>query len=862
MISILTKTALALSLASPISALADDDLSNATNEEVVVLDANSENVAAARKEAVADGENGAISNADATVLDEIVVTDTAGGGAFIDQNKLRNLATPTNSITDSLRSRSNIQFFQGSRSSAQGGEIAPPQISIAGGRHYENNFMLSGISNNNNINPLGLGTSNEARSGGKSASVTGESQSFFIDTSLVDSVAVYTENISAEYGSFTGGVVDAKLRDARDDRWHIMAKYRYTKASWAEFYPNDTQEDIEYARSRDNYQPEFNKYEFNAALDGPVGDHVGAIFSYAKQHSKVPLWSEYFINSGDKERQTQYRVSENFMARLNTKDIDSFDSSLTFIYAPYTEYLFQPRPRYGDYDNKGGGLSVAYDMKNHLGAGLLKTAFSYQETELSREAETNYYFYNLKKGVGGMDWSTSATGATGNMGAFGAVEQTKRSFIFKETIDFDDIATGFVTHEVKAGLDAELGKAHYKSSGSTTYGQAGGVETNLSAVGGIENGVAYGQWAKQKVVNLPQDNEVGYANAAIFLEDAAHIDRFTIRPGVRVSTDTLTNNIDVAPRLFANADIFNDDALNVFGGYNRYYGAQILAYAIMRDSSVTYSRAAWNAAWNQTATSETRYGLGDLRTPHSDEFNIGASFKHGDAIFGLSYLDRRHKDQIRAKTETVSGVTNREHTNEGKTHYWGATASAAIKYDLGATKHVSELSATKSDTTTNMRGPSGFSDADGATVSLTHATLDGSRVAIDDLPATHFNSPWVITYSHTIEAFKDLHIGALARYEKGGSGLKTAPTGTTPIHTGDDGLPATIYYTKDYRDTFVVDLSVGYDIKIGDHTFALGLEVLNLFNRKNEVTSQSSGTSVSDEYSMGRQYYANVRYEF
>jgi outer membrane receptor protein involved in Fe transport len=39
--------------------------------------------------------------------------------------------------------------------------------------------------------------------------------------------------------------------------------------------------------------------------------------------------------------------------------------------------------------------------------------------------------------------------------------------------------------------------------------------------------------------------------------------------------------------------------------------------------------------------------------------------------------------------------------------------------------------------------------------------------------------------------------------------------------------------------------------------------VLNLFNRKNEVTSQSGGSaSPSDEYSMGRQYYASARYEF
>ncbi|MDR1460518.1 MAG: Plug domain-containing protein [Campylobacteraceae bacterium] len=196
-------------------------------------------------------------------------------GYVVNGEKIANTPTPTNSITDALRSNSNIQFSQNSRSSARGGEIAPPKVSIRGSMHYENNFMINGVSNNNNINPGGL--ENNAFSDFPSS----EAQSLFLDTSLVDSISVYTEAISAEYGSFTGGVVDAKLKNAQMDRWHMMSNFRYTKDSWAKYHLSETQKNTAYA-TNERYQPEFNKYEYNVAFNGPVNDYLGLILSYGK----------------------------------------------------------------------------------------------------------------------------------------------------------------------------------------------------------------------------------------------------------------------------------------------------------------------------------------------------------------------------------------------------------------------------------------------------------------------------------------------------------------------------------------------------------------------------------------------------
>ena len=42
--------------------------------------------------------------------------------------------------------------------------------------------------------------------------IPSNSQSYFVDTSLLEEVRVYDSFVPAEYGRFTGGVVDARLR--------------------------------------------------------------------------------------------------------------------------------------------------------------------------------------------------------------------------------------------------------------------------------------------------------------------------------------------------------------------------------------------------------------------------------------------------------------------------------------------------------------------------------------------------------------------------------------------------------------------------------------------------------------------------
>jgi hypothetical protein len=692
--------------------------------------------------------------------------------------------------------------------------------------------------------------------------MSGEAQSIFLDTSLVGAITTYTEAISAEYGGFTGGVIDAKLRDAHSDRWHFLAKYRYTKDDWAKYHLTDDQKGIDKSTSSD-YQPEFNKYEYAISADGPVGDHLGLMFSYGRQHSKIPLWSQYDINKTDgttyKERRTQYRNNENYLVKLNTYDIEGFEASLTAIYAPYVASMYFPEARYSDFDQKGGGLNIAYDMKNTLSFGTLKNTLAYKQDEFSTNGDTNYY-YMWANTSGYANWFTSG-GWGSREGYTGDQKFLENALIYKGVIDFNEIETGSFAHLIKTGVEVEFGKAQYKRDESYYYCCG---ELNSSVTGSKKDGIIDGeQWADILYLYHAIDNKQSYTTAALFLEDTIKVDRYTVRPGIRVSTDTVTDNTDIAPRLYANADVFNDKAFNVYGGYSRYYGGLLLYNAIYQQYFPVYTRTSASAAWVEGSPypgwgGKYDYSLDGLKTPYSDEFSVGSSLARWGAFFKLDFVQREHKRQLKQAQESVGvDMYNVKNTNDGESSYWGVTLSASKEYELGATRHFSGLSITNSEASSNLNGPNSFSSVD--QYSPTHITYNGKLTKYEDVPSPDYNAPWTITYTHIMELSDYLNVGLNARYEKGVDGYKWISN--SGGLTDSNGMPTKVYESKYYGDIFTVDLSANYDLKIGENKLTFGVEVLNLLNRKNDVSYAASSDNI-DGYAMGRQFYANVKYEY
>jgi|GEM_PF-1841892 len=807
-----------------------------------------------------------MNDTDAVVLKPISISSTPQSTVattVIDSTYIQSAPTANHTITDLFRGKSYVQFDQSSLSSATGGEITPPKVSIFGSKHYENNFMLNGVSNNNDLNPAG----SELGSSDMSGQPSGEAQSLFIDTTLVESVTMHTENVSSEYGDFLGGVVDAKLKDASKDEWHGSLSARYTEDSWARFHLTEDEREEAETTTTAKLQPEFKKKDYSLSLHGPISEHLGLMVSYAKKESEIPLVTNYVVPDGNggwtRDKLNQYRESENFLVKLNTVDYDNFRANLTAIYAPYTQSKFIPNFKDSDYDIKGGGYTLIYEMENDLSFGKWKNTLSYQMNEISRDSSSNinYGWRNSYAGAN-LDWKNSTTSTTSSEGGFDDYEQKKQTYAWKSVLDVVPFKTSALEHAIKVGYEAKYAIVSAEREGYTSYAVAN-AKADTSVVGDKEDGILTGsQYFTRKVTGMAQEREVDYASYAAFLEDSIKIERFTIRPGIRVSTETVTKNIDPAWRMFVNADVFHNNVLNIYGGSNRYYGGQILSYAThMPIKTYSSTRTSATAAWVDGAVSNAvPYGLGDLKTPYSDEYNVGTSLNVYDTLFSVDYVNRSYKDQIRSKTIST-GPTYREYTNEGESSYWGVTFAVSKEYDLGSLgKHASKFSATRSFSKSNSFDPlSAFTDNEETSRSNTHITYNGRLTPVEDAPATDFNRPWVIAYTHVAEPYDWLNLTGVLRYQTASKGMLTDGSGLVD----PQGVLTNAYVDVDYKATFNVDLSTAITKKINGQKFIFGVDILNLFNRKNDATTGYASSSTSTvTYTMGRQFYANVRYEF
>ncbi|MDR2081755.1 MAG: TonB-dependent receptor plug domain-containing protein [Campylobacteraceae bacterium] len=786
--------------------------------------------------------------------------DSGKGTTIISNDYIQNAPSPTNTVTDLLRGKSYIQYDQTSRDSATGGEISPPKVSINGGSHFENSFLINGVSNNNNINPAGLSINYASAQSGQP---TGEAQSLFLDTNLIDTVEVYTENIKAEYGGFTGGVIDAKIRDANTDRWHIYTNYRYTSDSWTKFHWTEAQQSALNTTTTAELQPKFTKHEYTFSADGPITDNLGLMLSYGKQESKIPLWSSYVVN-GEHQRRNAYREKGNFLVKLNTNGLDDFKASLTGIYAPYEHTLFNPTYKDSDFTMVGGGYTLIYDMENDFAIGKLKNSINYQKNEISRDADRDYLnqWNAAWPSNGYLNWGTG----TIYEGAFGDYTQDKQSIGYKGSFEFDEIKSGIFEHKIKTGIEAEYSKLDAMRGKYTTFYI--GVQ-DPTVTGSKEDGILEGsQYSIRTVSGMRQTRGKDYGSGALFLEDNIKTENgFTLRPGLRISTDSITDDIDIAWRFFANADIFNDDILNIYGGYNRYYGSQILTHAAHLPIK-TYRSTRTNATspWiDQPSTSTNpQYNLGKLETPYSDELNIGASLNLFDTLFEAKFIDRQYKKQIRSVRPISNTNTYKEFDNSGESSYWGLTLSFSKDYDLGMMgSHRSEFSATRSNRESDSFDPVAAFDFDdlAGTVSTTHITYNNELIPIENMiGSADFNRPWVVAYTHTAH-FSYFDLGGVFRYQSGAKGIaRLSGFG----HMDPDGIRTVAFEDKSYGGTFNIDIYTAVNLKIKNNKLKIGVDILNLLNRKNESNAYY-GVLVSrghTGYSLGRQFFANVRYEF
>lgn len=158
--------------------------------------------------------------------------------------------------------------------------------------------------------------------------------------------------------------------------------------------------------------------------------------------------------------------------------------------------------------------------------------------------------------------------------------------------------------------------------------------------------------------------------------------RLTIRPGVRMDYSSLHmrpffdsefsdkmvfSTINLAPRIGTAYDLTGDGRTSVRAYYGRFYDPGYLAVAdTLSDTDTGYATFNWDPnreEWTPAGQSGAGYFLAadDLKTPHSDEFNVGISRDVGDG-WGLDLGVTYEETNNRWEDDEVNQIWNADGT--------------------------------------------------------------------------------------------------------------------------------------------------------------------------------------------------------
>jgi hypothetical protein len=777
------------------------------------------------------------------------------GTTTLDQNRLRALPNHTGSVTGALTSVPEIQFSNTERSSLTGGEIRPPRISISGAKPYENSFLVDGIGNSNVLNPSGLGAEdNNAGASFNDLTVHGADQNLFYDIGLVESVTVYSSNIPARYSGFTGGVVEAELRDPRSDKWGVTLSGKYTKDAWYDMRDVDAE-----SESPDN-QPEFSIYSINAVAEGPLSENTSLMTGFSRRHSDIPLIRRERIASREYASydDTQFRTNENYFAKLVTTPTENVNLTFDLTYAPYHELRWREAWADSDWEiyNDAFRLSAHADILTSAGIVSAKTAYS--QNGYSRDTATSYRYSRS-------DYSGSDEGE--QYGGVGDATTENQSIDLKLHFESNELKHP-VLKRVATGLDINSTTTDMWNEAATSEVI---VETGTRITHTVTEYEEHDQSKSLKTLGFYAEGDMVWG-------------RLVFSPGFRADYDSFTENLDIAPRLKAEFDTFDNGTLRLVAGYNRYYGTSLRAYAF--DRFRPYINNQWrtdkpdgtpqHVIIDKTGPDKSYMARG-LDTPYSDEIMGGIFGQAGPVGYSIEAVHRDHRKQLLSRSEKIGSDYNYWMTNDGEGSFDGISASLSWNFDTGSWgNHTFRLGAAKSwiETFNGGYDDNAYTTSYGIERDYFMVFYNGELMPRSEMPADNFNSPLVLTLTWQANFMNDkLRFYSVNRWRDDAEGLKMdqkvnsdTPYGTT---SGSETRESSAWMSESgayYHDAYAYgkikggimsDLSMELDVVSSPSlTTTVLFDVTNVFNSRPGTSATEGGSA------RGRGFYLGMRLGF
>lgn len=700
----------------------------------------------------------------------------------------------------------------------------------------------------------------------------GNSQSLWIDSSLIKNVEAFDSNISAKYGNFTGGVVNAELKDPSFEKAHSgKIYYRTTRSAWTDFYIQEGKQDAFERATRLDYQPEFVKQTYGFNVSEKLSEKFALLFSYERTVSDIDYYHTRMRNLSDVDSPVpnqQKRTNETYLLRGVYLPDNGDVWRTTLIYSPHSSRLFKQNVKNGEFTSTGGGFQANIEWEKELDWGKMKTYAGYKKTGDEIEHKEGEYHRYMRSAY--LDWFSDANYAT--WGGYGRYYTEKEIFTLKQDYDLTAFDFADMEHKISFGWSIDKSKAKYeRDSDSALYY----YKLDSSIICGTAGSCISGeQYSNNRTLYQSRNVKTSDNDYAAYLQDVIKWKNLELTLGARLDHNEFLGNTNLAHRISGSYDVFGDQSTIFFGGLNRYYGASMLAFKLrqgigtglkqIRDINADGTLGPW--VDDGSLEAPTRYYMTKVKTPYSDEKVLGLTQRIFDTKWTLKWVNRDSKDQFSSSIRRIDDGTYRVLNNDGwtKNNTFTLSFSPVSPYkwkymELGWDAGIG-ISRTKSNNK--------YYDIS-STLSQ-KAIYNGRLINAEELPPNDFNTPWS-AFLNVNTAFPAINLTFDQRFTfTKGKKQRVADTtiscngiysGTVGYYAacGDEVGDVTVYEDQETGSAFMVDWRFAYKVPtFKDQALEITLDINNVLNRK-QLAKSNGGNSV---YKQGRNFWLGASYSW
>ncbi|WP_194867021.1 TonB-dependent receptor plug domain-containing protein [Pseudoalteromonas sp. PPB1] len=581
-------------------------------------------------------------------------------------------------------------------------EIGAKRVSISGGQPWQTGFFLDGVNFNSRQDPSAYNRKKSTPN-----DVQGAVQAFNVNQQIVESIDVFTNNIPANYGGFSGGVVEVNTREPESGAPQFGVSYRTSQSDWNEYHIILTEEENE-ASSELPLAPVFEKNVYNIDFSTTVGEHHSVLFAANYTDSKISTIS---LN----ETVLTTRETANYLVKLIQNDMWLDKITLSLNYSPYESRDVSKDVKHSEFTSDGGGYNTTLQMEQEVADILFSSKFSYVFSENSRKAPPHFYpWYKAK----GKDWGVGDAAEftlLSREGGYGSLYKTQKSLNWDFNATFDELSLGSTQHLLQAGIQLQkeaIDRERLDSSFSYNSPITGVSQLNCTAalfdcvelttsmsiaeleqqlaepldLSNPDHILAYSdiveiapQYFSLRTVFQQEQIKVDVQNISGYVTDDIEWKDLTVRAGLRYDYDNFLKNHNLAPRLSLGYRVNGNQDTMLVMGLNRYYDSNLLTYKIREQQLPTLlQRRSVNSkgvveAWQDlSSATDYRYRFNNVETPYSDELVLGWKQASNLGNFSIEYIKRWNKKQLRKLSEPeynpMDGYYYRQMTNQGYGH--------------------------------------------------------------------------------------------------------------------------------------------------------------------------------------------------